>query len=137
MRLEHHLVGGYVRYISPHIIIIITRWLRCAWFADGVADGVPPDSPAGGFHECLLIGRGRLVVPLGVVCVWVHVVGGVGLVGNPLVLVDVDSVAECQAKEELTHHRLKVIKDVRLLSTMWASKYPTLVWGVKLEMTDI
>ena len=25
MRLEHHLVGGYVRYISPHIIIIITK----------------------------------------------------------------------------------------------------------------
>ena len=23
MRLEHHLVGGYVRYISPHNIIII------------------------------------------------------------------------------------------------------------------
>ena len=23
MHLEHHLVGGYVRYISPHIIIII------------------------------------------------------------------------------------------------------------------
>ena len=23
MRLEHHLVGGYVRYKSPHIIIII------------------------------------------------------------------------------------------------------------------
>ena len=23
MRLEHHLVGGYVRYISPHIIIIM------------------------------------------------------------------------------------------------------------------
>ena len=23
MRLEHYLVGGYVRYISPHIIIII------------------------------------------------------------------------------------------------------------------
>ena len=23
MRLDHHLVGGYVRYISPHIIIII------------------------------------------------------------------------------------------------------------------
>ena len=23
MRLEQHLVGGYVRYISPHIIIII------------------------------------------------------------------------------------------------------------------
>ena len=23
MRLEHHLVGGYVRYISPLIIIII------------------------------------------------------------------------------------------------------------------
>ena len=21
MRIEHHLVGGYVRYISPHIII--------------------------------------------------------------------------------------------------------------------
>ena len=42
MRLEHHLVGGYVRYISPHIIIILlyivyagtkfpiykVRWLR-------------------------------------------------------------------------------------------------------------
>ena len=25
MRLEHHLVGGYVRYISPHIIIIIPQ----------------------------------------------------------------------------------------------------------------
>ena len=24
MRLEHHLVGGYVRYISPYIIIIIS-----------------------------------------------------------------------------------------------------------------
>ena len=24
MRLEHHLVGGYVRYISPYIIIKIT-----------------------------------------------------------------------------------------------------------------
>ena len=23
MRLEHHLVGGYVRYKSPYIIIII------------------------------------------------------------------------------------------------------------------
>ena len=23
MRLEHHLFGGYVRYISPHIIINI------------------------------------------------------------------------------------------------------------------
>ena len=34
---EHHLVGGYVRYISPHIIIIIInarsndpRW-DCLW----------------------------------------------------------------------------------------------------------
>ena len=26
MRLEHHLVGGYVRYISPHIIIIIIMY---------------------------------------------------------------------------------------------------------------
>ena len=25
MRLEHHLVGGYVRYISPYIIIIINN----------------------------------------------------------------------------------------------------------------
>ena len=25
MRLEHHLVGGYVRYISPHINIIIIK----------------------------------------------------------------------------------------------------------------
>ena len=23
MRLEHHLVGGYVRYISPHIILLL------------------------------------------------------------------------------------------------------------------
>ena len=23
MRLEHHIVGGYVRYISPHIIILL------------------------------------------------------------------------------------------------------------------
>ena len=28
MRLEHHLVGGYVRYISPHIIIIIIILLK-------------------------------------------------------------------------------------------------------------
>ena len=27
MRLEHHLVGGYVRYISPYIIIIIITYL--------------------------------------------------------------------------------------------------------------
>ena len=27
MRLEHHLVGGYVRYISPHIIIIIINFI--------------------------------------------------------------------------------------------------------------
>ena len=27
MRLEHHLVGGYVRYISPHIILLLyTVW---------------------------------------------------------------------------------------------------------------
>ena len=33
MRLEHHLVGGYVRYISPHIIIIInqTRLVLSNW----------------------------------------------------------------------------------------------------------
>ena len=31
MRLEHHLhvVGGYMRYISPHIIIIIRNWWWC------------------------------------------------------------------------------------------------------------
>ena len=28
MRLEHHLVGGYVRYISPYIIIIIYYLLK-------------------------------------------------------------------------------------------------------------
>ena len=28
MRLEHHLVGGYVRYISPYIIIIIILVLK-------------------------------------------------------------------------------------------------------------
>ena len=29
MRLEHHLVGGYVRYISPYIIIIIIIIYLC------------------------------------------------------------------------------------------------------------
>ena len=36
MRLEHHLVGGYVRYISPHIIIILLKgsiWLNDFWLA--------------------------------------------------------------------------------------------------------
>ena len=33
MRLEHHLVGGYVRYISPHIIIIITSDLHVGIFS--------------------------------------------------------------------------------------------------------
>ena len=33
MRLEHHLVGGYVRYISPHIIIIIIEELTCESFS--------------------------------------------------------------------------------------------------------
>ena len=32
MRLEHHLVGGYVRYISPHIIIIIINYLKTHQF---------------------------------------------------------------------------------------------------------
>ena len=27
MRLEHHLVGGYVRYVSPHIIILLLLFL--------------------------------------------------------------------------------------------------------------
>ena len=31
MRLEHHLVGGYVRYISPHIIIIIIIIILYRW----------------------------------------------------------------------------------------------------------
>ena len=33
MRLEHHLVGGYVRYISPHIIIINFVRPRCSFLA--------------------------------------------------------------------------------------------------------
>ena len=34
MRLEHHLVGGYVRYISPHItIIIIIITFPQTWYA--------------------------------------------------------------------------------------------------------
>ena len=32
MRLEHHLVGGYVRYISPHIIIIIIIIINLSQF---------------------------------------------------------------------------------------------------------
>ena len=31
MRLEHHLVGGYVRYISPHIIIIKHEYVHCSF----------------------------------------------------------------------------------------------------------
>ena len=31
MRLEHHLVGGYVRYISPYIIIIISVQEENGW----------------------------------------------------------------------------------------------------------
>ena len=37
MRLEHHLVGGYVRYISPYIIIIIIiiiAWLFVEHYPD-------------------------------------------------------------------------------------------------------
>ena len=33
MRLEHHLVGGYVRYISPHIIIIIIIIIITLWMS--------------------------------------------------------------------------------------------------------
>ena len=32
MRLEHHLVGGYVRYISPYIIIIIIMNSKSFYF---------------------------------------------------------------------------------------------------------
>ena len=32
MRLEHHLVGGYVRYISPHVIIIMLNGTKCTHF---------------------------------------------------------------------------------------------------------
>ena len=32
MRLEHHLVGGYVRYISPYIIIYY-YYVTCSHFA--------------------------------------------------------------------------------------------------------
>ena len=36
MRLEHHLVGGYVRYISPYIIIIIIHSnVECLSLVDG------------------------------------------------------------------------------------------------------
>ena len=34
MRLEHHLVGGYVRYISPHIIILLVHVTITSKFAD-------------------------------------------------------------------------------------------------------
>ena len=44
MRLEHHLVGGYVRYISPHIIIIIIIMSSC-------------NQPTGSFQNCLLLKR--------------------------------------------------------------------------------
>ena len=34
MRLEHHLVGGYVRYISPYIIIIIKVCVKSMYCQD-------------------------------------------------------------------------------------------------------
>ena len=39
MRLEHHLVGGYVRYISPHIIIIIIVLHECALHQGKITKG--------------------------------------------------------------------------------------------------
>ena len=38
MCLEHHLVGGYVRYISPHIIIIIILLFIMDAFIDILPD---------------------------------------------------------------------------------------------------
>ena len=38
MRLEHHLVGGYVRYISPHIIIIIIIIIYIMRYSHGYRD---------------------------------------------------------------------------------------------------
>ena len=40
MRLEHHLVGGYVRYISPHNIIIIILSLKYNMLFDDGIDGI-------------------------------------------------------------------------------------------------
>ena len=37
MRLEHHLYGGYVRYISPHIIIIMYNVQCVSWFLGAFA----------------------------------------------------------------------------------------------------
>ena len=40
MRLEHHLVGGYVRYISPYIIIIIIiTWASMYYMVGHVLHG--------------------------------------------------------------------------------------------------
>ena len=33
MRIEHHLVGGYVHYISPYIIIIIISYINAIPFS--------------------------------------------------------------------------------------------------------
>ena len=54
MRLEHHLVGRYVRYISPHIIIIkkefdigfvtakvCDRELQVLWLDHSLTQGPP------------------------------------------------------------------------------------------------
>ena len=38
MRLEHHLVGGYVRYISPYIIIIIINFIQSCMYTVIVHD---------------------------------------------------------------------------------------------------
>ena len=63
MRLEHHLVGGYVRYISPHIIIII---IRCSCAVSGWLVVLPAACGllvvAGGL---LVVAGGLLVVPGG------------------------------------------------------------------------
>ena len=43
MRLEHHLVGGYVRYISPYIIIIIIIILKGKGLRRGTYNGAGDD----------------------------------------------------------------------------------------------
>ena len=40
MRLGHHLVGGYVRYISPYIIIIIIA-IHCILYGQHVEKKYP------------------------------------------------------------------------------------------------
>ena len=53
MRLEHHLVGGYVRYISPHIIIIINLSAGSIFYTIYINTKVSEPIGGGGVYQLM------------------------------------------------------------------------------------